>query len=234
MRPDRRERLLWWIAGLLLVLVGVCFFWVRAIGPLPGELRFEAWRNGGGMPYTLAGPLTFVTSFGNPWVAVTTVLVLAAVAAEERGRHPAGLILGAAGIVVFAVMLRAILGPTSQGYGMAPGVKIAMSANFPSVHSAYAVSVFGVACRLAFRCGHRALSYALALPVVLMGPALALRGDHYPADILAGYAIGLAWLIAVLLLGKRWERRHGQLVASSDQADGFRTETAAGGQLRRH
>lgn len=45
-----------------------------------------------------------------------------------------------------------------------------------------------------------------------MGPALLLRGVHYPADVLAGYALGLAWLIGVLLLGERWDRRNGQRV----------------------
>lgn len=210
MLASRRERVLWWIAGLLLVVAGVCFLWVRAIGPLPGELRFEAWRNGGGMPETLEGPLTFVTYLGDPRVAVSTVLVLAAVAAQECGRHPASLILGGACVVVFAIVLRTILGPTSQEYGGAAGASLGPGANFPSVHSAYAVSVFGVACWLAFRRGHRVLSYTLALPVVLMGPALALRGEHYPADVLAGYAVGFAWLIGVLLVGERWACRDRQ------------------------
>jgi len=207
MIPARRERILWWIAGLLLVVAGVCFVWVRAIGPLPGELRFEGWRTGGGVPGRLDGALTFVTYLGDPWVAVITVLVLVAIAAEECGRHQAGLILGAVGVVGFVVPLRSVLGPTSQAYGGAAGVNLGPGANFPSVHSAYAVSVFGVACWLALCHGHRALSYALALPALVMGPALALRGDHYPADVLAGYAIGLAWLIGVLLLGERWTHR---------------------------
>lgn len=201
------ERVLWWTAGLLLLAAAACFLWVRAIGPLPGELRFEAWRNAGGLPGTLIVPLTFVTYLGDPWVAAGTVLVLVAVAVEECERRTAGLIFGATGVVAVTEVLRPILGPTSQAYAGAAGASLGPGDNFPSAHSAYAVSVFGMAAWLAFRRGRRALSYALAVPVVLMGPALALLGNHYPADVLAGYAVGLSWLIGVLLFGGRWARR---------------------------
>jgi hypothetical protein len=39
-----------------------------------------------------------------------------------------------------------------------------------------------------------------------MGPALLLRGAHFPADVLAGYALGFAWLIGVVLVGEHWGR----------------------------
>ena len=202
-----RERALWSTAGLLVGAALLCFVWVRAVGPLPGELRFEAWRAGGGVPVTLTPSLTFVTYLGDPWVAIGTVVILVAVAVEECGRRQAVLILAAAGVVAFASLMQAILGPTSQEYKGAAGASLGPGDNFPSAHSAYAVSVFGMASWLMFRRGRRALSYALALPVVLMGPALALLGNHYPADVLAGYAVGLAWLIAVLLVGQQWARR---------------------------
>jgi len=196
----RRKRALWTIAALSLVLVGACYVLVRAFGPLPGELRFEAWRVDGGYPSAWDRPMSFVTYLGDTWVAVASVLVLAIVAADEAGRRAAVLILAAVGSPIVAELLSAILGPTAQEYNGAAGVNLGPDDNFPSGHAAYAMSVFGVASWLAFERGHRALCGALALPVALMGPSLALLGNHYPADILAGYALGLAWGIGVLLL----------------------------------
>ncbi len=197
------ERALWSIAALSLVAVGVCFLLVRVTGPLPGELPFEEWRVGGGVPEPLIRPLTFVTYMADTWVAVATVVVLAVVAADECGRRAGALILAAAGVVVLEAALSSVLGPTSQEYHGAAGVNLGPENNFPSGHAAFAVSVYGAAGFLAWNAGHRALAGALALPVVLMGPALALLGNHYPADVLAGYALGLAWLLAVLLIGER-------------------------------
>ncbi|MGI9081720.1 MAG: phosphatase PAP2 family protein [Thermoleophilaceae bacterium] len=205
----RRERALWAIAALSLVLVGACYVLVRAFGPLPGELRFEAWRVDGGYPDAWDRPLTFVTYLGDTWVAVASVLLLAVVAAEEAGRRAAVPILAAAGSPIVAEVLSAALGPTSQEYNGAAGVNLGTGDNFPSGHAAYAVSVFGVAAWLAFERGHRALAGALAVPVALMGPALAILGNHYPADLLAGYALGLAWAIGVLLVGERRASRPG-------------------------
>jgi undecaprenyl-diphosphatase len=200
----RHRTALWCIAGLSLLVAGACLLYVRAIGPLPGELRFSAWRVDGGYPAAWNRPLTFVTYLGDSWVAVASVLLLAAVTAEELGRRSALLILAAAGGPVIAEVLSHVIGPTSPEYGGAAGVNLGPGDNFPSGHAAYAVSVFGLASWLAFDHAHRALSAALALPVVLMGPALAILGNHYPADVVAGYGLGLAWLIAVLLLGERW------------------------------
>ena len=200
----RHRKVLCSIAALLFAAAGACFLLVKLHGPLPGELRFEAWRLGGGYPVTLNRPMTFVSYLGDTWVAAGSVLVLAAVTAEEVGRRWAILVVAAAGSAVLAELLSEILGATSPEYTGAAGINIGPGNNFPSGHAAYAVSVYGLTSWLALERGHRALAGSLALPVLLMGPSLALLGNHYPADILAGYAIGLGWMLGVLLLGERW------------------------------
>lgn len=200
----RRTIILASIAALSLTVAGACFLLVRLTGPLPGELRFEAWRVGGGYPAEWNRPLSFVTYLGDTWVAVGSVVILAAVTAEEVGRRWAILVVVAAGSTILVELLSQVLGPTAPEYGGAAGANLGPENNFPSGHAAYAVSVYGLTSWLAFERDHRALAGGLALPLLLMGPALALLGNHYPADVLGGAAIGLAWLIGSRLVGEWW------------------------------
>jgi membrane-associated phospholipid phosphatase len=203
----RHRKVLLSIAVLCLALAAACFVLVKLTGPLPGELRFEEWRLGDGYPSVLHRPMTFVTYFGDTWVAVGCALVLAAVTAEEVGPRWAVLVLVAAASAVVAELLSEILGPTAPEYAGAAGVNLGPENNFPSGHTAYVTSVYGVTSWLALERGHRMLAAALALPVLLIGPALALQGNHYPADVVGGYGIGCAWVIAVLLVGEAWTAR---------------------------
>ena len=207
----RHERVLWSIAGASLIAVPITFVAVRTWGPLPGELRFERWRLDDGYPAAWDQPLSFVVHLGDVWVVGGTIIVLAAVTADEIGPWPAVLVPAAAVSALLADLLKAVLGPTWQLYNDAAGPNLGTDDNFPSAHTAYAVAVYGLVSWFAFERGHRALAAALAVPAVLMGPALALLGNHYPADILGGYGLGLAWLIAVLLVGERLARRRDRL-----------------------
>lgn len=200
----RHRKVLLSIAVLCLAVAAACFVLVKLTGPLPGELRFEEWRLGGGYPTVLDRPMTFVTYLGDTWVAVGCTLVLAAVTVEEVDPRWSVLVLVAAASAVFAELLSEILGPTAPEYGGAAGVNLGPENNFPSGHTAYVTSVYGVTSWLALARGHRALGGALALPVLLIGPALALLGNHYPADVVGGYGIGCAWAIVVLVVGEAW------------------------------
>ena len=177
---------------------------VESTGPLPGELRFSEWRVDGGYPDEWDRPMSFVTYLADTWVGVASVMVLAAVVAEEVSWRWALLVPVAAASTVFVELISSVLGPTSPEYGGAAGVNLGSDDNFPSGHSVFAITVYGLTAWLAYTRGHRALAGALALPVLLMGPCLALLGNHYPADIVAGYGLGLAWLIGVLVIGERW------------------------------
>ena len=41
----------------------------------------------------------------------------------------------------------------------------------------------------------------MLLLILAMGPLRVLDGAHWPSDVLAGYALGLAWTITVLVSG---------------------------------
>ena len=197
----RHRKVLLSIAVLCLAIAGACFVLVKLTGPLPGELRFENWRLGGGYPEVLHRPMAFVTYLGDTWVAVGCALLLAGVATEELDARWGLAVLAAAGSAVLAEGMSEILGPTAPEYGGAAGVNLGPENNFPSGHTAFVTSVYGLVSWLALERGHRALAGALAVPVALIGPALSLEGNHYPADVLAGYGIGIAWAILVLVVG---------------------------------
>src|SRR5688572_32284510 len=87
------RRVLGLVAVLSLAVAGALFLLVDLTGPLPGELRFERWRVGGGYPAELDRPMSFVTYLADTWVAIGSLLVLAAVTAEEVNPRWAALVM---------------------------------------------------------------------------------------------------------------------------------------------
>lgn len=69
---------------------------------------------------------------------------------------------------------------------------------FPSGHSISAVMCFGLLAYLLVplvpgRMGKAAVIMAAGLIVLFIGFSRVFVGDHYPTDVLAGYALGIAW-----------------------------------------
>ena len=52
--------------------------------------------------------------------------------------------------------------------------------------------------------GQRGIFVVMLMLVIGMGPFRIVDGAHWPSDVLAGYALGLAWTIVVLVLGTPW------------------------------
>ena len=82
---------------------------------------------------------------------------------------------------------------------------------FPSGHTAKTLCVYGLLCLLWMKATSSWLERIIALGILaflaLVVPlGRASMGVHWPTDILAGWLIGLVWLI-VLALALGWERR---------------------------
>jgi membrane-associated phospholipid phosphatase len=146
---------------------------------------------------TIANAFAFLAE---PAVAALTIAALALIVAVRIGRRDGLLVIVVAGALVINEIARRIIGPTPAEIAVG-GTPVA---NFPSGHAVYAAAVFGLAAWLAFAHGHRAVAAGFAVVMVAMGPLRVLRGFHWPSDVVAGYALGYAWLITVLIVALPW------------------------------
>jgi membrane-associated phospholipid phosphatase len=200
-----RGRLILAAAALLAFAVALRE-WLVTVGPLPGDRVAASWFSDGGPRRWLTGDLGGLVRFfdvlATPYVAAATVLILAAVAWEVAGPRWAALVVAAAGVVVLNAALKHVFGPTPLWTEHHfKGI------NLPSGHVAYVTALFGLVAWLALDRGRRAAAAACLLLVALIGPARIVAGTHLPSDVLAGYAVGLAWLALVLAVGAPWAAR---------------------------
>lgn len=183
----------------------------------------------------VAGPLALLvallTQLGDLWFLATTVTLVYwfAGAAPRIGRgvdrERAALVLALlAGAVALLVALKPVFAvsrppgfdvpPTAAGL---PGsvrqvyawMATAEGYSFPSGHAVGATVVYG-ALAWAVRVGRRRTRAAVAAAVVVVVAASrVLLGVHYPVDVVAGAAAGLAYLLVVV----RWIRDPGRAFA---------------------
>lgn len=191
--------------GLVASVFG-CWAYLKSVGPLPGELRTYTWFRGRTLSQPTSEGLEFFGDVGSQWIAVATVALGAWAAARRMGWRSGVLVVAAAGVVVLTSVLKASFGPTPLSYerlGTPPGG----FGNFPSGHAAYAASVFGVLGWLGYQRRQPEIVAVMAFLVVAMGPARVAAGAHFVSDVLAGYAVGFAWLLGVLVIAAPWAAR---------------------------
>ncbi|MEP6696227.1 MAG: phosphatase PAP2 family protein [Pseudonocardiales bacterium] len=87
-------------------------------------------------------------------------------------------------------------------------------ASFPSGHAQAAMVGYGVLTLVflpALRGGWRRLAVVVAVLMVLgIGFSRVALGVHYVSDVLAGYVLGAAWLIAMTAAFSAWRRERGR------------------------
>lgn len=152
-----------------------------------------------------------VTFFGNN-ATIVTLVVLVSLGLVLRKR------IGLALRVVFASGVGGILVVTlKQIFQRARPLDQIIAADgfsFPSGHAFAATVFYGMMVVLVWRLTDwrwaRALAVALGPAIILaVGLSRVYLNVHYLSDVLAGWAIGLAWLLASLLLSDSIERRVG-------------------------
>jgi membrane-associated phospholipid phosphatase len=158
---------------------------------------------------TIRSPGTdaFITGFtdlagtiGMPLVAISALLILSI---RRRSWTPVVLIVAAGG----GSLLMTVAGKILIGRDRPPITDAVppyeVSASFPSGHTLNAVAILGVIAYLLILRRHTAWSRAIIIVVavvatVLVAASRVYLGHHWVTDVIAGWALGAAWLALVI------------------------------------
>jgi undecaprenyl-diphosphatase len=189
------------LATALAAFVAIAWIVIQTSGAFPGDRALISWMR----DPRPAQPYSFVAHvfdlLGRPSIACVTVAIVWVLVYRLLGLRYAILVLAAASVIVLNTILKTILRPTPlelQTFGAA------VDPNYPSGHVVYATSLCGILAWFALARGNRPLLVAMLLLILGMGPFRIVAGEHWPSDVLAGYALGIAWTIVVLVTGLPW------------------------------
>jgi undecaprenyl-diphosphatase len=172
----------------------------------------------------LEAAMVEVTALGNGLVVIALAAVAAAFLWVTRHRYSAALLVAATvGALLLNVLLKSYFDrPRPQVVTWGTHVS---TSSFPSGHATSAIVVYATVAYLLARLQRgrlaRAATLAVATAVVLLIAASRLfLGVHYPSDVAAGLAIGLAWAafcMAVLEALHRFIRRDAPAEAAYEE-----------------
>jgi membrane-associated phospholipid phosphatase len=161
----------------------------------------------------LTGVMRLVTDLGAAGVLVPLVLAAGLAWRWRRGSwRPLALLAGAAaGAWVVQVAVKQLVERPRPPAGLA--LSHATGFAFPSGHATDAAAVYGMLAVLLARSGRPAARVAAwagaAALVALVGLSRLYLGVHWLSDVVAGAALGIAWLLAIFIAGRAGEpRRH--------------------------
>ena len=162
-------------------------------------------------PYWLAGAMRDITSLGSAPVLVIFVIAVAGALVTRRQYHAVVMLLAA---TVGGILLNDVL----KGLFARPRPDAALhltevrSLSFPSGHAMESAIIYlTLAALLARLVQSRALRlYFLGVAAcltLLVGTSRVYLGVHYPSDVLAGWAAGLAWALLCWTVASYLQRR---------------------------
>lgn len=143
------------------------------------------------------------TTIGHPGVIL---LVVAAIFVWEQTTGQTSLALGAVGVaatIVLSSLLKMVFRRVRPANDYVDAM-IIQTFSFPSGHAAGAMVGFGFFAYLAWSI--MALPYSLiatgicAVAIWLVGISRIHLGAHYPSDVIAGWLVGLAGLLAIIYI----------------------------------
>lgn len=188
-------------SGLALALFVWLGLLIRAGGPTPFDLAGRSALRALESP-ALSAIMWGASVYGAPVRLSPLGLVAAAVFVYRGWRRGALLVIVTmAGAWALDTGLKLLFGRArpSAFYDYYPAPE---SYSFPSGHALFSVCFFGgLAVLLSHRLNARSAQvavWAFALAIILLiGASRVYLGVHYPTDVAAGYAVGLAWVTTV-------------------------------------
>jgi membrane-associated phospholipid phosphatase len=206
----------WLSLGLAGAIVALVFFSWLASEMLEGETGAfdEAVRtfvHNHASP-TLTTILQMVTLLGSVmWLVAFGVCVVVAFTVAKRWRNLALFLVTMAGGITLNITLKLSFGrarPDTFFETPQPS-----SYSFPSGHALLSLCFYGalaviITHRLRSRTARLLIWTAAALLVVLIGFSRIYLGVHYPTDVLASYAVALAWVVVVFAFDHLHRKRN--------------------------
>lgn len=150
-----------------------------------------------------------VTYLGN-WQTVVTVGAVLLALPRTRRRYGLPFVgFSAASTVLYRIMKAVFARPRPE---LAVRLIEESGWSFPSGHSMNCIVCYGILiCLLRRHCQDRrlanALTILLSLLILSIGCSRVYVGVHYPTDILGGWSLGLAFLLAATLICEKAETR---------------------------
>ncbi len=197
----------WWLAAAaMFTLVAALTIVIRRSELLPGEASVSDWLaiEIGWPGEALVDLLDYISE-----ETIAPFLFVGALISIWRlwGRYPAGL-LGLAGLMTAATKISDLADRPRPTAEIEWNFAYTGTGGFPSQHVIYAVLVFGLIAFFSLTYIERPLLRRAAVAlfggiVVMMGPSRVIDGEHWPADVIGGYLIGLPLLFGLIWLHPR-------------------------------
>lgn len=217
-------------AAVVLAAAGVWVFLAVADNVAEGDTRAYDERvilalREPGNPADPVGPVWVeegardLTALGG--YTVLTLLLAAVLGFLVAGRHyPAALLVLAAtagGAAMSLVLKEFFARPRPH---LVPHLSYSLTSSFPSGHAMLAAVTYltlGSLLARLVRSGWAKLYFAAVAAALagLVGASRVYLGVHYPTDVLAGWAAGLAWAVSCWLVA-RYLQRHGVVEEGAD------------------
>jgi membrane-associated phospholipid phosphatase len=189
------------LAGALAGLVLGIWIVIQINGAFPGDRRFISWMIYPHPAQPFGSLAQVFALLAHPVVATLSVSVVWMIVDRRLGARYGLLVLAAVAAVGLNAILKMVFGPTplqKQVFGEHALL------NFPSGHVVYATVLCGLLAWFAAARGDRWITAIMLLILICMGPSRMIDGTHWPSDVLAGYCLGAAWTIVVLVFGLPW------------------------------
>lgn len=154
-----------------------------------------------------------ITHLGDGWTRAVIGIAVAAVLWHRQHPRWCGVwVVAMAGIGLLNVSLKLLFERARPLY--AHDLLVETSWSFPSGHASGGLVTYGmlafVLCRLLPRVTHLAILSGAAVIALNVGLSRVLLQVHYGSDVLAGFAVGSAWLAACIALALFFDRRENQ------------------------
>ncbi len=192
---------IWLLGSAALLLIVIAVRWRLSTGPLPGD----AWAARlGSLPKArlVWGITRGYQQIGRPIIAILEVVIMLIWLWRTAGRRAAqGLLIALLASAVCG-LVKTVSGPTPLWLSLHH-----VGSNFPSGVVTFTTATGGYLAAALRRHRSRVVPAALLVIIIGAGPARILGGQHVLSDVICGYMLGIAGMIAAYAYLTAPERR---------------------------